>query len=427
MAEIAPEPAPWAGTQLRGAPRRLVALLLVVEAAAVLLSITAVVGANATSATLWHFAALAALCIVFEEISLQVGKLRLLISTGPQPDMTSVWTFAGALVLPGAYAALLAVVMAFDVWLRRQKASGQYAYRKVYSAATIVIACLAAATAREAMTDSFSRPSALAGAVAIAVAALVYTTTNRLLIVFAARSADRRASVGILGTAADNALELSTLCLAVMTAIVLTHEPPLTVLVLLPMALLQRGALVKQLETAAAVDAKTGLLNAIAWQQAAIRELDRMAREHSSAGLLLVDLDHFKAVNDNYGHLVGDAALQAVGLRLKRELRQYDVVGRFGGEEFVALLPGVDTAQAAAAAERIRSAIASILPSEMGTGTDATLAASLGVAMYPLHGDDLGEVLRAADTALYLAKNAGRNRVTVADTHGGGERSAFIG
>jgi diguanylate cyclase (GGDEF)-like protein len=142
--------------------------------------------------------------------------------------------------------------------------------------------------------------------------------------------------------------------------------------------------------------------------------------------LLLIDLDHFKAVNDNFGHLVGDAALQAVGLRLKRELRQYDVVGRFGGEEFVALLPGVDTTDAAAAAERIRAAIASISLAEMGTATDSTLTASLGVAMYPLHGDDLGEVLRAADTALYLAKSAGRDRVTVADTHGG-ERSAIIG
>ncbi|MDT4894820.1 MAG: hypothetical protein QOE97_3855 [Pseudonocardiales bacterium] len=400
-------------------------LLASVETIAIVLVFVALLEADPGPRAFWRFAFLAALCVVFEEISLQVGKLRLLISTGPQPDMTSVWTFAGALVLPAAYAALLAVVMAFDVWIRRQKASGQYAFRKVYSAATIVLACLAANAVRESTGDMLSGWSReFASALAIVVAALAYTATNRLLIVCAARSANPEAPVGIIGTAADNALEISTLCLAVMSAIVLLHQPELAVLVLLPMALLQRGALVKQLETAAALDAKTGLLNAIAWQQAALRELDRMAREHTPAGLLLIDLDYFKAVNDNYGHLVGDAALQAVGLRLKRELRQYDIVGRFGGEEFVALMPGLGTSDAVAAAERIRSAIGSISLADMGTGSDSTLAASVGVALYPSHGDDLSEVLRAADTALYFAKNAGRNRVIVAEG-GGGEHPAL--
>ena len=418
----------WTGTKLRGAPLRLAATLLLVEFAAVAVSAAAIVNARPTLESLLRLVALAVLCAAFEEIALQVGKLRLLMSTGPQPDMTSVWTFAGALVLPAGYAAVLAALVSFNIWVRRQRTAGQYAYRKVYSAATIVLACLLTTAVRAGIDHRLTGvPHGVSAAVAIVAAAVAYTLVNRVLIVGAARLASPGAPLSLVGSATDNALELATLCLGVMTGIVLVHQPALCVLVLLPMVLLQRGALIKQLETAAAVDAKTGLLNAVAWQQVAHRELDRLDREEATGGVLLIDLDHFKRVNDSHGHLVGDVALAAVGARLTRELRPYDVVGRFGGEEFVAFLPRLNAADALAAADRIRAAIASITLYELigaaageASGGGA-LTASVGLALFPEHGDDIEELLRTADTALYRAKDAGRNRVMVgmADTGDG--------
>jgi diguanylate cyclase (GGDEF)-like protein len=404
----------WTGARLRGAPTRVRTALLAVEAVAAIASVCALITAHSTATTFVRFAVLAALCVAFEEIALQVGKLRLLISTGPQPDMTSVWTFAGALVLPAGYAALLAMGVAVHVWLRRQRAAGQYLYRKVYTAATIVLACLASTSVGTAVSSQMGAPAGVRTAVAIVVAAVAYTSVNRLLVVAAARTANPQAELSIVGSWEDNALELSTLCLAIMTAIVLLHEPVLALLVLLPMVLLQRGALVKQLETAAAIDSKTQLLNPVAWQQAAHRELARLNREERGAALLLIDLDHFKAVNDNHGHLVGDAALRAVGDKLKRALREYDIVGRFGGEEFVVLLPGVDETQGIETADRVRTAIGSIHLANLAEGGSGALACSIGVAVFPQHGVGVTHLLHSADAALYFAKRGGRDRVVIA-------------
>ncbi|HEY3737721.1 MAG TPA: GGDEF domain-containing protein [Jatrophihabitans sp.] len=428
MPETAASPSVWTGARLRGAPRVLSFSLLGLESLALALTVIGLVTAHPSTTTFLRFGTLVGLCLVFEEIALQAGKLRLLVSTGPQPDMTSVWTFAGALVLPAGYAALLAILISVDIWIRRQKATGQYLYRKVYSAATIVLACLTTTAVRSFVEQRVSGiPSGLVTLIAIVAAAIVYTAVNRLLIILAARLANPQARLPIIGSWGDNALELATLCLAAMSGVVLQHEPALCVLILLPMVLLQRGALVKQLETAATIDAKTGLLNAAVWQEAARRELARADREETTAALLVIDLDHFKTVNDTYGHLVGDAALFAVGTRLHNELRQSDMIGRFGGEEFVALLVGVSNAEAMATAERVRAAIASIHLSEITTEdadtADLTLTVSVGLALFPEHETGLDALMRVADSALYQAKRAGRNQVRLAavnqgrDTH----------
>jgi diguanylate cyclase (GGDEF)-like protein len=197
------------------------------------------------------------------------------------------------------------------------------------------------------------------------------------------------------------------------------------------MFILQRGALVNQLQQAATTDAKTGLLNATTWEQLAHREISRAEREGNRLALLILDLDFFKDVNDRHGHLAGDAALVDVARCLTKELRSYDIIGRFGGEEFVAMLPDIELAEARRAAERIRARIA-LLPIAPSSNqsyaasqppvSDATLSASIGVAGYPFHGLDLPTLLHRADAALYAAKQAGRNRVVIAD-HGLGRRS----
>ena len=127
-------------------------------------------------------------------------------------------------------------------------------------------------------------------------------------------------------------------------------------------------------------------------------------------GLLLLDLDHFKQVNDQRGHAVGDQVLANVGATLRSVLRDRDFAGRNGGEEFAVLLPDTDIAVALEVAERVRAAIAEItLP-----GTDVPVTASIGVAGFPDHASTLERLERLADAALYLAKRQGRNRVELA-------------
>jgi diguanylate cyclase (GGDEF)-like protein len=127
-------------------------------------------------------------------------------------------------------------------------------------------------------------------------------------------------------------------------------------------------------------------------------------------------MDHFKQINDTHGHLAGDDALRAVGEALADELRGYDAVGRFGGEEFVALLPEVGVDDAPGVAERVRRRIESLRVVDGADARHVPLSASVGVAVYPRHGTELDALIRSADQALYAAKDAGRNVVCIAAT-----------
>src|SRR5580704_9551444 len=154
------------------------------------------------------------------------------------------------------------------------------------------------------------------------------------------------------------------------------------------------------------------------WNRGAIiemleRELSRARRDGSSVGILLADIDHFKRVNDTRGHLVGDEVLRAVTGRLKGEVRSYDSVGRYGGEEFLILLPGCDNPKLTAKAEQLVKVVerSSIVTS---TGTVAVTISVGGIASGDCPHADVNKLLRAADTALYRAKVSGRNRSEMA-------------
>ena len=154
------------------------------------------------------------------------------------------------------------------------------------------------------------------------------------------------------------------------------------------------------------------------WNRGAIiemleRELSRAHRDGSSVGILLADIDHFKRVNDTRGHLVGDEVLRAVTGRLKGEVRSYDSVGRYGGEEFLILLPGCDNPKLTAKAERL---VKVVERSSIGTST-GTVAVTIsigGIASGDCPHADVNKLLLAADTALYRAKVSGRNRSEMA-------------
>jgi diguanylate cyclase (GGDEF)-like protein len=406
-------------TRLRDTSTPLRLTLIAVEILAGVLFVAALLAARSTFRNWVEFAVLLALSVVFEEVSRQVGKQRLLINNDPHPDMTSVWTFAAALTLPAGTAALLAVVIAGHVWIREQRSTGKFVYRKVYSAATVVLACLAS-SAVVGLPHAHPMLAGARSAALIIAALLVYTAVNRLLITVAmVLSGAPRTPAALLGRWDDYALELATLCLGYLIAVVVLDQAWLAAVALLPMVLLQRGALVRQLEETATRDTKTQLLNALAWRQYAHREL--VGARGANAAVLVIDLDRFKAVNDTHGHLVGDAALYEVGRSVTQELRQGDLVGRFGGEEFVVMLPGLDSPAAHVIAERLRLRIASIRLADLhashvdGATCTHALSASIGVAVCPRHGTDLGELLAAADAALYVAKRGGRDRVVLAD------------
>jgi diguanylate cyclase (GGDEF)-like protein len=149
------------------------------------------------------------------------------------------------------------------------------------------------------------------------------------------------------------------------------------------------------------------------WRTRAEAELSRAARAGGDCGILMLDLDHFKRVNDTHGHLAGDDVLRAVAGAVRGEVRIYDSVGRFGGEEFVVLLPGIGRVHSVAVAERIRDAVAELTVVAADGTRIAGLSVSIGVAVHPDAGRGVDEVLGAADKAVYAAKNAGRDRVCV--------------
>ena len=138
------------------------------------------------------------------------------------------------------------------------------------------------------------------------------------------------------------------------------------------------------------------------------RELTRSAREHSPCGIVLLDLDHFKTINDSRGHFAGDMALREAARRMQNSIRGYDALGRYGGEEFLVVLPGCDEDSTSNQAERMRTAIYGE-PVEMPDG-QLQLSASFGCSTFTGSGPVNAEMLiRTADEALYKAKNSGRN------------------
>jgi diguanylate cyclase (GGDEF)-like protein len=155
------------------------------------------------------------------------------------------------------------------------------------------------------------------------------------------------------------------------------------------------------------------------WNHGAIidflrKEVDRQRRTHQSLGVILADVDHFKKINDSYGHLVGDTVLQQIAQRFERAIRSYDFVGRYGGEEFLILMPGCNLPDVIASAERLRGCIAEqpVVSSAGNVGVTVSMGV-VSTAEDGRTGQDCQELLRAADAALYIAKAQGRNRLAI--------------
>lgn len=338
---------------------------------------------------------LTACAILYTELSLPIERLQERPKGTTSIDLNSVWMFAAVLLLHPALSAVVIAVSYFSVWIRLRP---NELYRRVFSVAATIIAGIAAVAFLRLFSpvpfEQMPRNSATLGLVVAAAAVFLLVNTALVLVAIYLGSRNERLRDGV----GDYGLEAAAVALGILLAWALV-DWPVTVLLIIGITLvLHRGTLVRQLRDQARADPKTGLLNSESWSTDAATELD-------GAALLMLDLDHFKRINDRHGHLVGDRHLREVADVMKAEVRSTDIVGRFGGEEFVILLPNTTQSDAVATAERIRRQVSGVRIE----GAER-VTVSVGVAAHPQHGDTLEEIINAADTALLAAKNAGRNR-----------------
>ncbi len=341
---------------------------------------------------------------------------RLGMPAGVSRDLLSAWWLPVALLLPPLYALVAPVPISFLLQRRVRRAP---AFRRSFSAAVLGLAGAGASGVFQALGERIAGdgplgrphvwltyPAMVAAAVACAV---FFTVVNVALVAVAAGIAEARTPLRGVWDRESLLLDLAELCLGVLVTIACVASPALLLIALPPVVVLQRSLLHKQLRAAARIDAKTGLLNVAAWQREAAIQIGKAGRDGEPLALLLIDIDHFKRVNDTCGHLAGDQVLAGLSAALRLLVRETDIIGRFGGEEFVALLPRADVAEARLVAERVRARV-----SELSIAADdksVTVTVSIGMAMHGTDGRDLFELLAAADLALYRAKESGRDRV----------------
>ena len=174
-----------------------------------------------------------------------------------------------------------------------------------------------------------------------------------------------------------------------------------------------RRRLIDRLEYLSKVDGLTGLLNRRALAEQLEYEIDRAKRYNTELSIILCDLDNLKDINDRYGHLAGDTTLQVVASSLRSSLRNVDIAGRYGGDEFLVIVPQTASAGAPAIAEKIRNAV-KMTDVRVDENTRVTISLSIGVASLNTPSETMDAFVSRVDAALYASKNAGRNRVTIA-------------
>ncbi|MEQ0564047.1 GGDEF domain-containing protein [Amycolatopsis sp. NEAU-NG30] len=394
---------PSRSTRLRTAPPGVLPYYLAVEVTAVVLPFA--VPSAAPSGREWlYLAILLGAAVVQTELSAKAERLQRFLAGNPYVSVSSVWFFAAALSVPPAFACLLAALIYGHVWLRMSGVPGARLYRVTCSVATYAVAIYAA----RGVADLAGGAPDLA---ATAAAGVTFFLVNTVLVMIGFKLHEpSRPILSFAGSVSENLLDAATLCLGGTAAALLATWPWLVLLLVPPVVLLHRGELGRRLELQAH-DPKTGLLTIAEWRSRAEAELSRTARCGGECGVLMIDLDHFKRVNDTYGHLAGDAVLRAVAETVQGEVRIYDSVGRFGGEEFVVLLPGIGREHSVAVAERIRDAVGSLAVVVDGGVRIGGLSVSIGVAVSDGEAVPVDTVMGAADKAVYAAKNTGRNRV----------------
>jgi diguanylate cyclase (GGDEF)-like protein len=405
-------------------PRWLVAFIVAVSAVYVAaIALTAWDAAGVNARDLLTFAALLLCIATTVEMIRRAGE-----DAGVSKDVFAVWELPIAILLPPFYALLAPFLrLALTQWRVRQIRL----YRRVFSAAAVGVSYGVASATFHALPPALIGPSqdprthVAVWLLAVAVAGAVQWAVNQLLVLPAIKGADPTMRIRDMLFERERVRnDIAEVCVAVLVTLG-TAISLVTIVFALPfVTLLQRSVRHVQLLNASRIDSKTGLLNAGTWEREAASEVARAVRTRTPLALVLVDVDHFKLVNDVHGHLAGDRALRAIAHTFQIFLRSYDVAGRFGGEEFVLLLPQTSPADARQIAERVRAHIADMqiaisddLAAEPVRVTVSMGVAALGRTWERTTGSQLTDLLAGADRALYQAKNAGRNHVVmVTDT-----------
>ena len=280
------------------------------------------------------------------------------------------------------------------------------------------IGCLAIALSLSGLVHDLvlgSRsPSGPVGTLALVAAVVVFLVVNHLMVGIVIRLS-RGESFGESGVFGRLTLVIdgTLLVMGVSAALLWQVNPSVFFIAVAPLYLIAVTLRVPALERQAATDPKTGLFNTRFFLDALERELSRANRFDRPLTVVVGDLDLLRNVNNLYGHLAGDDVLVAVAEILKMSVREYDVVARFGGEEFTILMPEVPLAEAIPRVEAIRAAIAAREVEVLGSATPIRVTMSFGLSERVLPGDTSQDLLHRADMAVYRAKLEGRNRVCV--------------
>lgn len=415
------------GWQLWALPRWLVCYVLAVVA---IYALAIGVAASSTSLRprdLAVFGVLLACSAASVELTRRAGE-----NAGLIKDVFGVWELPVAILLSPMFALVAPISR---IALQQLRIRRTLPHRRVFTAAAIGLSLGAASVTFHGLAGAVhtAAPGSVRFAVGWSLLAVVSTLVNsgmnKLLVGIVVKGSDPGAQV-VRSLFRREPLynDLAEMCIAVVIAYGVMTNLLVAVFALPFVTLLQRSLRHDQLVHASRIDGKTGLLNAGTWEREAATQVTRAARTRTPLAVALVDIDHFKTVNDTYGHLAGDRALREIGDAFKLLLRDYDLVGRFGGEEFVLLLPQTRGHDAYRIAERIRAYIAGApihAPAEPGADP-LRVTVSIGVAALDSYRRDLTELLAAADGALYRAKQAGRNQVhmVTSDATGAGDSAA---
>jgi diguanylate cyclase (GGDEF)-like protein len=395
-----------------------VAALILVVVASDLAAIG--IAASATSVRFWDLRLFGVLLLcnaASVELTRPAGE-----GSGVNKDIYGVWDLPIAILLPPVYA-LIAPILPVALWQWRIRRAAPY--RRVYTAASIGLSYGAASVGFHYlvpmvtawMSGSFART--LAWSLLALICGVGQSGINKLLIGIAAKGAEPTAPIWAAFFRREPLYnDLAELCIGVVVAYGVATNLFVALLALPFVTPMQRSLRHAQLLKDSRTDAKTGLLNASTWEKEATVEVVRAVRTRTPLAVAILDIDRFKEVNDTHGHLAGDQVIKEIAQTLTNALREYDLAGRFGGEEFVLLLPHTRSADALLVAERVRAQISrlGVLPGSP-SGEPIHVTVSVGVAA--LDGGakrELRELLAAADSALYRAKGSGRDQVQMIST-----------
>ena len=371
------------------------------------------------AAQLLLFAALLGCVAVTVEMTRSRGEAAGLIK-----DTYAIWELPAAILLPPVFGLLAPIPrIALTQWRIRQIAP----HRRVFSAGVISLSYGAANITFRFLASHLAQvpgiPVVGSGGqltlwwlLAVVLAGVIAWAVNNLLILPAVKGSDPTVQVrDVIATREGILNDLAELCAAALVTVAIFFSP-FSVLLALPLVIvLQRSSLHSQLVSDLRLDGKTGLLNPGTWRKEASAEVNRACRTRERVAVALIDIDDLKTFNDAYGHLAGDNALAMVAGLLRTLLRECDIVGRFGGDEFAVLFPQTDADHAHAVMEQLRAHIAgaAITPGAGSGGPQLHCTVSVGLAALPGEAASLTDILALADSALYHAKNAGRDRVAV--------------